>query len=158
MSNLPLAVNLWFVSLSSFSFIYLFCSMQMRAKRGGRRGNSGSKQTVPTAGVINLWIQIKDVICYSSPYAQLLFLHCWQDSWTKYWTYPYSPGGINVWIDRAIATSQLQKLSIWLCDFRSKICYGYPCPYSIMLCKWLMLRATQSSARSENSWPEDIIQ
>lgn len=48
-TNLPLAATLCSVSLSSFSFVYLFCSVQMRVNRGRTRGNSQRKQTVPTS-------------------------------------------------------------------------------------------------------------
>lgn len=156
MSNLPLAVNLWFVSLSSFSFIYLFCSVQVRAKRGGTKGNSGSKQTVP-----NSW---GDQFVNPDKRCHLLQL-----TWCTIALPALLAGFINQvldvpiqsrwdeWVDRAVETSQLQELSTWWCDFRPKIYSGYPWPCSSTLCKWLMLKATQSSARSENSWPEDIL-
>lgn len=48
-TNLLLAANLWSVSLSSFSFIYLFCSVQMWVKSGSTKGNSQSKQTIRTS-------------------------------------------------------------------------------------------------------------
>lgn len=156
MPNLPLAVNMWFVSLSSFSFIYLFCSMQMRAKRGGTRGNSGSKQTVP-----NSW---GDQLVNPDKRCQLLQL-TWCTTAVPALLAGFMNQALDIpihsrWdklIDRAIGTSQLQKLSIWWCDFRFKVCYGYPWPYSSMLCKWLILKDIQSSPRSENSWPEDIL-
>lgn len=133
----------WTCGLSAWVPFHLYtCFAQCRwGQRGEAQGGiQGINKLYQTAGVISFWIQIKDVICYSSPDTQLLFLHSWQDSWTEYWTYPSSPGGINVWIDRAIATSQLQKLSTWWCDFRAKVYYGYPRPYSSMLCKLLMLK------------------
>lgn len=160
-ANLPLAANLWSVSLYWFSFIYLFLSVQMRVKRGSTIGNSQSKQTIPNSQADQLASVAKNVFCYSLPDVPLLFRYCWQGSWangwTRCWTYQYNLGGMNVWVDRAIPTGQSQELSVWGHGFRSKIYYSYPWPCSSVLCKWLRLKVTQNSARSENSWPNGII-